>query len=168
VSAAVVITTPAIKCPHCALVQFHTERNACRRCKRELVPTEPVTVEETAPVPAVPEQVESSASSFSPATVVTLRQLCGLSQRQLAARMNCPRTYISKIENGKAVPTLHSLDRIAHALGVTSAQILGGDAVTALAMKDPFLRQIRELTAGMNPAQRDQLLIVMKSWIHHR
>jgi len=45
-----------------------------------------------------------------------LRHVRNLSQRQLAARMGVPRTYISKIENGKAMPTLSSLDRLARAL----------------------------------------------------
>jgi transcriptional regulator with XRE-family HTH domain len=32
--------------------------------------------------------------------------------------MQVPRTYISKIENGKAIPTLGSLERLAEALEV--------------------------------------------------
>src|SRR5258708_14262345 len=40
-----------------------------------------------------------------------IRRARNLSQRQLAGRMQVPRTYISKIENGKAMPTLSSLAR---------------------------------------------------------
>ena len=53
-----------------------------------------------------------------------LRHVRNLSQRQLAARMGVPRTYISKIENGKAMPTLSSLDRLARALKVDIASLL--------------------------------------------
>ncbi|PYY02053.1 MAG: transcriptional regulator, partial [Acidobacteria bacterium] len=35
----------------------------------------------------------------------SLRRRSGLSQRQLAGRMQVPRTYVSKIENEKATPT---------------------------------------------------------------
>ena len=38
--------------------------------------------------------------------------------------MQVPRTYISKIENGKAIPTLGSLERLATALGVEMRQLV--------------------------------------------
>ena len=53
-----------------------------------------------------------------------LRTRAGLSQRQLALRMNVPRTYVSKIENEKACPTLSSLQRLADALNVTICDLL--------------------------------------------
>jgi transcriptional regulator with XRE-family HTH domain len=53
-----------------------------------------------------------------------LRTRAGLSQRQLAQRMNVPRTYVSKIENEKACPTLSSLQRLATALNVTVCDLL--------------------------------------------
>ena len=53
-----------------------------------------------------------------------LRRARHLSQRQLAGRMQVPRTYISKIENGKAIPTLGSLERLANALEVGMSQLV--------------------------------------------
>ena len=50
----------------------------------------------------------------------------GLSQRQLALRMSVPRTYVSKIENEKATPTLSSLERLARALEVSVPDLLSG------------------------------------------
>ncbi len=50
-----------------------------------------------------------------------IRRARHLSQRQLASRMQVPRTYISKIENGKAIPTLGSLERLARPWKWTSA-----------------------------------------------
>ena len=49
-------------------------------------------------------------------SIRSLRLRNGLSQRQLAGRMAVPRTYVSKIENEKATPTLSSLERLARAL----------------------------------------------------
>jgi len=49
-------------------------------------------------------------------SIRSLRLRNGLSQRQLALRMSVPRTYVSKIENEKATPTLSSLERLARAL----------------------------------------------------
>ena len=53
-----------------------------------------------------------------------IRNARHLSQRQLAGRMQVPRTYISKIENGKAIPTLGSLERLAAALEVDVCQLV--------------------------------------------
>ena len=58
------------------------------------------------------------------AQVREIRRARHLSQRQLAGRMQVPRTYISKIENGKAIPTLGSLERLALALGVEMSQLV--------------------------------------------
>ena len=76
------------------------------------------------------KQADMSSSetvSFADAFAHTMRMArkrAGLSQRQLAARMSCERTYISKIENGGALPTIPSLRRFADALELTSGQIL--------------------------------------------
>ena len=53
-----------------------------------------------------------------------LRLRASLSQRQLALRMGVPRTYVSKIENEKATPTLSSLARLAAALEVSVPDLL--------------------------------------------
>ena len=67
-----------------------------------------------------------------------LRNRAGLSQRQLATRMNVPRTYVSKIENEKACPTLSSLERLATALHVRVRDLL---TTTGRTLED----EIREL-----------------------
>lgn len=58
------------------------------------------------------------------AAIRSLRMRAGLSQRQLAMRMSVPRTYVSKIENEKACPTLGSLERLAGALRVRVCDLL--------------------------------------------
>lgn len=44
--------------------------------------------------------------------------------------MNVPRTYVSKIENEKACPTLSSLERLANALRVRVPDLLNGSGRT--------------------------------------
>ena len=41
------------------------------------------------------------------------------SQKDLAAAMKVPRTYVSKLENAKASPTLWGVERLAKAFGIT-------------------------------------------------
>lgn len=88
-----------------------------------------------------------------------IRRARHMSQRQLAGRMQVPRTYISKIENGKATPTLGSLERLATALGVHVCQLVRDersrrDEEVAAIMSDPFLAEIAALLPHLNQVHR--------------
>ena len=91
------------------------------------------------------------------------RQKSGLSQRQLALRMQVPRTYVSKIENEKAMPTLSSLQRLATALEVSVADLLKGsnrsleDEIADL-MQDSFISEVIPYLAKLDSMQRSSLL----------
>lgn len=151
-----------LKCEHCKLVQFRTAADTCRRCKKSLLPElpKPQTSISLVPTPVAGEE----EGSIQVATAVRdLRRVRNLSQRQLAARMNVPRTYISKIENGKAMPTLSSLDRLARALQVDISALLR-DAPTrhkdeaAMLTSDPFLAEIAKYTQHLNATQKSIFL----------
>ncbi|MGC9158082.1 MAG: helix-turn-helix domain-containing protein [Terracidiphilus sp.] len=82
-----------------------------------------------------------------------------LSQRQVAWRMQVPRTYISKIENGKAIPTLSSLERLAEALGVEVRQLVRNarssrEEEAAAILADPLLAEIAALLPSLEPLHR--------------
>ena len=107
-----------VRCDHCHLVQFKTVNNLCRRCRMSLEEDEPEPI--LMPCLPVAEVETSNRSEVQVASAIrSLRQRSGLSQRQLALRMGVPRTYVSKIENEKATPTLSSLARLAGALEVS-------------------------------------------------
>ena len=159
-------TTPAspesrevLRCERCQLVQFRTSSGHCRRCHK------PLELDEL-PLPAAPLQLVAQAQPQEldvARAVRTLRHARALSQRQLAARMSVPRTYISKIENAKAMPTLSSLARLANALDAPIAELLH-DArsrrVQALAavLADPFLAEVLPFAAHLNAFQRQVLV----------
>jgi transcriptional regulator with XRE-family HTH domain len=151
-----------LRCESCKLVQFRTASDVCRRCKKSLLPEQP-KVETT--IALVPEPAARSAEGgLQVATAVRdLRHVRNLSQRQLAARMGVPRTYISKIENGKAMPTLSSLDRLARALQVDISALLRDAPTrhqdeTAVLMTDPFLAEIAKYAAHLNSTQKSIFL----------
>ena len=161
VTAEVSAEREVMRCDHCKLVQFRTAATVCRRCKKSLEAEKPAPA--PAPVavfPAPPAQREG----LQVATAVRdLRHVRNLSQRQLAARMNVPRTYISKIENGKAMPTLSSLDRLARALEVDiSALLRDADTrhsnETSMLMADPFLAEIAQYTSKLDAVQKSIFL----------
>src|SRR5258707_7672702 len=116
-----------VRCDHCHLVQFRTNNNLCRKCRTSLDEDEPEPI--LAIQAPVPEIVNGNPAHLQVATAIrALRLRSGLSQRQLALRMQVPRTYVSKIENEKATPTLSSLERLARALEVTVPELLNGGA----------------------------------------
>ena len=150
-----------LRCDHCSLVQFRTANAMCRRCHRclEVELPEP----EPAPLALVSSQSEAEDGIQVATAVRDLRHVRNLSQRQLAARMGVPRTYISKIENGKAMPTLSSLDRLAKALKVDIASLLRDANTrhrdeTAVLTSDPFLAEIAAYTSQLDALQRSIFL----------
>ena len=95
------------------------------------------------------------------ATIRSLRQKAGLSQRQLAQRMNVPRTYVSKIENEKAMPTICSLERVAVALQVSVIDLLGtpeaANPVKEL-LSDEFISELVPYLKKLNGVQWQSVL----------
>jgi transcriptional regulator with XRE-family HTH domain len=137
-----------LTCKGCKLVQFRTASDSCRRCKKSLLP-EPPKVQPIS-MPVAGPVAESRDGGLQVASAVRdLRHVRNLSQRQLAARMGVPRTYISKIENGKAMPTLSSLLR--------DAPTRHRDE-TAVLLNDPFLAEIAKFTAHLTATQKSIFL----------
>ena len=64
--------------------------------------------------------------------VAALRKAVGLSQEDLADRCGFARSYMSRIERGKANPSLDAVETLAGALRVSVWTLFGGeDAVVA-------------------------------------
>jgi transcriptional regulator with XRE-family HTH domain len=150
-----------VRCEQCALVQFRTSNSLCRRCHK------PLDIEEVparGPVPVPDRQPTNTEAGLQVANQVReIRRARHLSQRQLAGRMQVPRTYISKIENGKAIPTLGSLERLANALEVDVCQLVRDtrsrreEEVTSI-LTDPFLAEIASLLPRLDSLHRTLFL----------
>ncbi len=151
-----------LRCEHCLLVQFRTSNSMCRRCHKPLdVEDVPALVEVIAVSEAPPSNTDAGLRVA--AQVKEIRKARHLSQRQLASRMQVPRTYISKIENGKAIPTLGSLERLASALEVDISQLVRDgrsrrDEEMAEILADPFLAEIAQYLPKLETLQRSLLL----------
>jgi transcriptional regulator with XRE-family HTH domain len=142
--------------------QYRTANDLCRRCKKSLLPEPPKAQPAIALVPE-PVATQRTGTLQVSAAVRDLRHVRNLSQRQLAGRMGVPRTYISKIENGKAMPTLCSLDRLARALQVDISALLRDAPTrhqdeTAVLLGDPFLAEIARFTAHLTETQKSIFL----------
>ena len=151
-----------LRCSHCSLVQFRTMNALCRRCRKSLEMEEPEPVMPAAISASHEPEAEEGGLQVARA-VRDARRGRNLSQRQLAGRMQVPRTHISKIENGKAMPTLSSLDRLARALQVDISTLLRDSNTrhrdeTAVLMTDPFLAEIAMYTSQLDDLQRSIFL----------
>ncbi len=151
-------TREVLRCDFCNLVQYRPSNSHCRRCHKPLDVEEPVLPTlQLVPHPSAPPSAEAGLQVAG--QVRDIRKARHLSQRQLAGRMQVPRTYISKIENGKAIPTLGSLERLAAALGVDVRQLvrdarsLRDDEVASI-LADPLLAEIAALLPQLDPLHR--------------
>ena len=151
-------TREVARCEYCRLMQYRTSNALCRRCHKPLDIEEPAhLVPQLVPSQAAPACEEAGAQVAT--QVRDIRRARHLSQRQLAGRMQVPRTYISKIENGKAIPTLGSLERLAAALGVEISQLVRDarsrreEELSAI-FADPFLTEIAALLPQLDSLKR--------------
>ena len=154
-------TREVVRCEYCTLVQYRTRTSLCRKCHKPLDIEAPYLL---GPQPVAGPLFHSAgdAGLHVAGQVREIRKARHLSQRQLASRMQVPRTYISKIENGKAIPTLGSLERLADALEVDVSQLVRDarsrreDEVASI-LADPFLAEIATLLPHMDNLQRTLL-----------
>ncbi len=148
-----------LRCERCQLVQFRTSSGDCRRCHKPLEIDEPAL-----PAIHLKTSQDSAPQELDVARAVrTIRHARALSQRQLAARMGVPRTYISKIENGKAVPTLSSLERLATALDAPMAELVHDarsrrEQMLAAVLADDFLSEVLPMLCRLDSFQQQVLL----------
>lgn len=159
-----------VRCDHCHLVQFRTNNGLCRRCHASLDPDEPeILAPEPAPI-ATTDNTSTSAIQVASA-IRNLRQRSGMSQRQLALRMNVPRTYVSKIENEKATPTLSSIERLAHALNVSVPELLNGatgrDTEVRDLLNDQFIAEMVPYLSQLNGMQLTSVLSQVRDMSLH-
>ena len=109
-----------VRCKKCHLNQFMTRQGNCRRCRQPLLCEEP-------PVSAPEFQPAQSDQSAGPArptvdmatAIWLLRSARGMSQRAMAKKMGIARTYISKLEGNRCVPSPGQIRRIAGTLEVS-------------------------------------------------
>jgi len=160
-----------VRCDQCHLVQFRTANNLCRKCRTSLDEDEPEPIL-AQPLPVM-EPASLSRSEVQVAQAIrSLRLQHGLSQRQLALRMGVPRTYVSKIENEKATPTLSSLARLADALTVSVPELLTActpsrtDEINEL-LADPFIAEMAAFTKQLDSMQRTSVLAQIRDMVAH-
>lgn len=107
-----------------------------------------------------------------------LRKSRKLSQGDIEEKTGLLRCYISRVENGHTIPSLETLQRFAHGLGVSLFEIFYSDDESG-APGDPtnshtqeraggskdagaFLKRFRDLVPSLSPQDREVLLTLAK------
>jgi ribosome-binding protein aMBF1 (putative translation factor) len=111
-----------MSCPYCHLRQYRTHNNLCRRCHRPLLMR-------TSGVPSGASLSESTQAASASLHLIggvirNLRMQHGMSQMELACAMDTHRSYVSRLECGHLIPSLLTLERIAHTFRVEVIDLL--------------------------------------------
>jgi len=118
--AILVDTKAVIRCKKCQLNQFMTRQGNCRRCRCPLLCEEaPVIVPVCHPARSAQPAGPARPSIDMATAIWLLRSARGLSQRDMAKKMGIARTYISKLEGNRCVPSPPQISRIAGILEVS-------------------------------------------------
>jgi DNA-binding XRE family transcriptional regulator len=106
-----------IRCKNCRLNQYMTRQGNCRRCHQPLVCPEPVAA--VSPTIAAPSTGPARPRVDMATAIWMLRSARGLSQRDMARKMGIARTYISKLESNRCMPSAAQISRIAGTLEIS-------------------------------------------------
>ena len=105
------------------------------------------------------------------ATIRTYRLQKGMSQGDIEKRTGLLRCYLSRVENGHTVPSLETLQKIAHALDLQLAEFFSDETVaremSSLRLSEEeirFLTQIQRYASRLSENDRKLLLAMVKKF----
>jgi DNA-binding XRE family transcriptional regulator len=110
----------SIICPACQMKQFERGNGKCRRCHRSSGFT---YIELYLPNDALNPQPVTAVRIEIGRLMRLLRSRRGITQAALSSLTGLNRTYLSRVECGQVMPSLISLIRIAHALGMNKIML---------------------------------------------
>lgn len=160
-----------LRCGKCSLVQFRRDNSRCLRCREGLFIDEHSYLLLRAPVTPVGSDSAQNPTSMTFKDVICantkrIREEKDLSQRDLATRLGVPRTWLSKIENGKVEIVPSSLVNLAKALEVSIVDLVTDSkraqqsAIERELLKDPFLAEIAPLVCKLS--RRNRVIFLAK------
>ena len=104
-------------------------------------------------------------------TIRTHRLQKGLSQGDIEKKTGLLRCYLSRVENGHTVPSLETLQKIAHALDLQLAQFFADDTISkdmsTLRLSEEeirFLTQVQRYAARLSENDRKLLLAMVRKF----
>lgn len=168
-----------VRCGECSLVQFRTVSDKCRRCFRPLPSLKPV-MEEPVPVADLSAGPYEDTDDGQPiaraernrrvgmgSRLRACRIKMGLTQIEMADKLNIPRTYLSRIENDRLLPGPLMIAKFASDLGINVSDVLpslnaqlDGDR-----RWDGISRRIINIFEDMEQAHQQQVLETIRGMV---
>jgi transcriptional regulator with XRE-family HTH domain len=151
-----------VVCQHCLLTQFKTANNLCRKCNTSL--DAPKTTPSFQPPPVAIAPVDCAIGIGM--AIRLLRIMHHMSQKSLSKAMGCPRTWVSKVENG-TMPTMSSIRRFSDALGIPTRSIvelacLNEEVARNFIATERFIGIVTHKAGALTDEQRNKLLDLIK------
>ena len=155
----------AVRCPNpsCLIVQFRKPgRRICIRCHEPLDP--PASTGAPTRIAIMKRAGRTQAPAESRALMGKLlreaREEKGMKQRDVARKMPCVRTYMTKVERGRVLPNIPTLLKLCAAIGVATAEIIEGwaeDSRDRQGQESWELQMARELA---NMRENEQRIVI--------
>lgn len=152
-----------VRCAFCTLVQFRTHNNCCRRCLAPLADialnANPFDVVATSsPEPGKARATKSARSNGLPdvgSAIRAWRQAKRLTQTDIRNRAGISRSYLSRIESGRMIPSLATMEKLASALELHVAELLHPveQDESEGVLQDEFIQQLRPLLKRLDGFQ---------------
>ena len=126
---------------------------------------------QTIPAPLGTPPPEASIAMNIGSTIRTYRLQKGMSQGDIEKRTGLLRCYLSRVENGHTVPSLETLQKIAHALDLQLAEFFSDETVSrdmsSLRLSEDeirFLTQIQRYSSRLSENDRKLLLAMVRKF----
>jgi len=91
------------------------------------------------------------------------RESRGLTQKQLAARLCCPASVISKWETGRRVPQVSQLVKLSELLAVSADELLGTPPERIWHEAPQLAARVRDLSRRLGPGGQAALLALLEA-----
>ena len=126
---------------------------------------------QTIPEPLGTPPPEATIAMSIGSTIRTYRLQKGMSQGDIEKRTGLLRCYLSRVENGHTVPSLETLQKIAHALDLQLAEFFSDETVSremsTLRLSEDeirFLTQIQRYSSRLSENDRKLLLAMVRKF----
>jgi transcriptional regulator with XRE-family HTH domain len=129
-----------VRCQQCQLIQFRTQSDLCRRCTKPLpVLLQFVEPDEMESGPECSGEADAAAIDLSldrasrnrqvsiGGKMKAIREERMLTQVEMAAVLEIPRSYLSRIENSRLLPGPLMVAKFAASLGIGISELLGSE-----------------------------------------
>ena len=147
---------PVTRCARCGLVQYATASGDCRRCGQCLGVgyPKPAPRRVAAPLAARPARKMPDVGR----RLRELREARGLTQAALCERCAAlSRSFVSRVEHGRFLPSLGFLERLAEALGVGLGVLLREESLT----DDPLVREVVPFVRDLRAEHREKVVALL-------